>query len=196
LSTVPIFINRKLTTYYATNRYTGMRGKTKPQRNGEASTETAIENLYREIADTRGIESDGTEIRAENRMEKIVNETVGGLFGDHFRFDEEIVKHSLEEILIALVAVNDSNTHGKSLMEDISMVFDSRLSPGTVYPALHALEDEETLEQHKLVRTKVYEIGNSERSVERLEETMKQHLSVAMTLYSVLQEYELLNSSE
>jgi|GEM_PF-976550 len=173
-----------------------MRGKTKPQRNGEASTETAIENLYREIADTRGIESDGTEIRAENRMEKIVNETVGGLFGDHFRFDEEIVKHSLEEILIALVAVNDSNTHGKSLMEDISMVFDSRLSPGTVYPALHALEDEETLEQHKLVRTKVYEIGNSERSVERLEETMKQHLSVAMTLYSVLQEYELLNSSE
>ena len=196
MSTVPIFINRKLTTYYATNRYTGMRGKTKPQRNGEASTETAIENLYREIADTRGIESDGTEIRAENRMEKIVNETVGGLFGDHFRFDEEIVKHSLEEILIALVAVNDSNTHGKSLMEDISMVFDSRLSPGTVYPALHALEDEETLEQHKLVRTKVYEIGNSERSVERLEETMKQHLSVAMTLYSVLQEYELLNSSE
>lgn len=191
-----ISINRKVTTEYATNMYTRMRGKPKPQRNGEASTETAIENLYREIADTRGIETDGNEIRAENRMEKIVNETVGGLFGDHFRFDEEIVKHSLEELLTALVVVNDSNTHGKSLMEDISMVFDSRLSPGTVYPALHALEDEGTLEQHKLVRTKVYEIGDPEKSMERLEETMKQHLSVAMTLYSVLQEYERLKSSE
>lgn len=162
----------------------------------DVKSETAIESLYREIADTRGIEPENAEIRAENRMEKIVNETVGGLFGDHFRFDEEIVKHSLEELLIALVAVNDSNTHGKSLMEDISHVFDSRLSPGTVYPALHSLEEQETLEQHKLVRTKVYEIGDAERSMERIENSMKQHLSVAMTLYSVLQEYETLRASE
>lgn len=166
----------------------------RPERE-EVGSETAIESLYREIADSRGMESEDA-VRAENRMEKIVNETVGGLFGEHFRFDEDIVKHSLEELLIALVAVNDSNTHGKSLMEDISLVFDSRLSPGTVYPALHALEEDGTLEQHKLVRTKVYDIGDSEMSMKRLEETMKQHLSVAMTLYSVLQEYKPLNSTE
>lgn len=155
-------------------------------RTGDASG-ASVQQLYRELTslETR---SDG-DAPSEHRSERVVADTMEHLFPDRsFEFDEELVKNSLDELLLVLVALRDGDNHGKGLMEDLSELFDAQLSPGTVYPRLHDLEDEGVLEMHELVRTKEYRIDDVDASRERIEAAMCQHLALGFVFYAALEE--------
>ncbi|MUV86051.1 PadR family transcriptional regulator [Natronomonas sp. CBA1123] len=144
----------------------------------------SVEQLYRELTDADPVSGD-----AGNQSKEVVNAVTDQLFpGRRFRFDEELVKNSLDELLLVLVAMRDGDTHGKGLMEDLSQVFDARLSPGTVYPRLHELEADDLLEMHELVRTKEYRIDDDEDTRTRIEDAMQQHLALGFVFYSALDE--------
>jgi len=153
---------------------------------GEQSGGVSVDRLYREIA---GEASDDAETEPGRQSEEVLDSVLDSLFPDEeFVFDEETVKSDLDELLITLVALRESETHGKGLMEDLSQLFDARLSPGTVYPRLHDLEEDEILEMQELVRTKEYRIGDLDASRERVEDSMRQHLALGFFLYSALNE--------
>lgn len=119
----------------------------------------------------------------------IVADVEGALFeGESFSFDEEHVKSSLDELLVSLVAVRTSDTHGKQLLDDLAEEFDTILSPGTVYPRLHDLCDADVLEQRELVKTKEYTLDDVETARENVVDAARQHLALGMVLHAALQE--------
>jgi DNA-binding PadR family transcriptional regulator len=103
-----------------------------------------------------------------------------------FRFDESYVKHDLEALVLSIVAL-DGPTHGKGVMDTLAEEFDNDLSPGTVYPSLHDLEESGLLERHELVRTKQYTIADEERALARLRAAMEQHRELAALLEVALE---------
>jgi DNA-binding PadR family transcriptional regulator len=118
----------------------------------------------------------------------VLTSVTNTLFDDPFAFDESVVKGNLDEILLMLVALRDSDTHGKGLMEDLETVFDADLSPGTVYPRLHDLDDDDLLRVQELVRTKEYRIDDDEDARDRIEEAMRQHLALGFFFYAARDE--------
>ncbi|WP_435361524.1 PadR family transcriptional regulator [Haloarchaeobius sp. DFWS5] len=100
-------------------------------------------------------------------------------------FSEDIIKENLDEILLMLISLR-GETHGKELISDLTRLFDAQLSPGTVYPSLHQLEDEDVLRMHKKVRTKEYSIKDEREVRMTVERTMIQHLAFGYLLYSFL----------
>lgn len=146
----------------------------------------SVERLYNEISGEPS--GDGSPDPSEH-SEELLEAVLGSLFPDEeFAFDEETVKSDLDELLITLVSMRDGETHGKGLIEDIAELFDATLSPGTVYPRLHELEESDVLEMQELVRTKEYRIGDREASRSRVEDAMRQHLALGFFLYSTLDE--------
>lgn len=105
---------------------------------------------------------------------------------DHAAVGEEIVTQSLDEILLALIALRDDETHGTGLMEDMATLFDVRPSPGTVYPRLHDLDESDVLARHDLVQTKQYAIDDEETAEAKIEDAMYQHLAVGLFLHAAL----------
>lgn len=99
---------------------------------------------------------------------------------------EELVTQSLDEILLALIALRDDETHGTGLMEDMATLFDVRPSPGTVYPRLHDLDEGDVLARHDLVQTKQYAIADESSAAETIEDAMYQHLAVGLFLHAAL----------
>lgn len=143
----------------------------------------SVGQLYREMVDAQPDEA------ADQQSEAILAAVTDALFGDSpFAFDEETVKANLDEILLMLVALRDSRTHGKGLMEDLEDVFGADLSPGTVYPRLHELEEDDVLEVHELVRTKEYRIDDAERCRETVETAMREHLAIGFFFRAALDE--------
>ena len=65
-----------------------------------------------------------------------------------------------------------------------------RPEPGTVYPVLHELEDEELLSVHELVQTKEYSIDDGEAAHEKLEASMGQHLALGLVFRQALEEFD------
>jgi hypothetical protein len=143
------------------------------------------EQLSRLFAELRGSgsaeESEGDDRRPEAVLETVL-ETVEA--DESFTFDERLVTQSLDELLLVLIAMRTGDTNGNALMRDFTELFDSQLSPGTVYPALHALEDEGTLEMFELVRSKEYRIADSEQAATRIEAAARQHLALGAFLYA------------
>lgn len=99
---------------------------------------------------------------------------------------EELVTQSLDEILVALIALREGGTHGTALIEDVSSLFGVEPSPGTVYPRLHDLESDGTLARHDLVQTKQYAIRDEGDAADRIERAMYQHLAVGLFLEAAL----------
>lgn len=163
-----------------------------PDRDAKMSTDgkggASVEQLYQELTDVdSSVEGEGS--KPDHRSREIVSSVTDQLFpGRSFRFEEELVKNSLDELLLVLVALRDAETHGKGLMDDLAQLFDARLSPGTVYPRLHELEDDGILEMHELVRTKEYRIDDRDETRARIESTMAQHLALGFVFYSALEE--------
>lgn len=152
----------------------------------EQTDGASIEELYEELTD---VESPGSGEAAPDRSERLVDSVTEQLFSERsFQFDESLVKHSLDELLLVLVALREDGTHGKGLMEDLAELFDARLSPGTVYPRLHDLEDDDVLEMHELVRTKEYRIADPDETRARIEAAMSQHLALGFVFYAALEE--------
>ena len=99
---------------------------------------------------------------------------------------EEVVTQSLDEILVALIALRDDATHGTGLMEDVTALFDVEPSPGTVYPRLHDLNAAGTLTRHDLVQTKQYSVSDTASAESLLERAMYQHLALGLFLHAAL----------
>jgi len=107
---------------------------------------------------------------------------------DDVSASRDVVTQSLDEILLALVALRDDGTHGTGLMEDVGCLFDVDPSPGTVYPRLHDLESGGTLARHDLVQTKQYAIRDEDDAADRIERAMYQHLAVGLFLRAALED--------
>lgn len=149
----------------------------------EGGTTVSISRLRRELAAAEVENGD------DQRSAELLASVLDAAFPDEeFAFDDEVVKQSLDELLLLLVALRDGGTHGKGLMEDLATVFDSRLSPGTVYPRLHELEEADLLEMHELVRTKEYRIDDREEARARIGAAMRQHLTLGLFLQTALDE--------
>jgi len=102
--------------------------------------------------------------------------------------DDGLVTQSLDEILLACIALTDRETHGTVLMEALDEQFGADLSPGTVYPRLHALESDGILEMHELVQTKQYAIDDGHEAERSIEKAMYEHLAMATFLQAALDE--------
>lgn len=109
---------------------------------------------------------------------------------DTLGIDDGLVKQSLDELLVMLVALRTNDTHGKGIMSDINRFFGTQLSPGTVYPALHDLEDRDLLEVHELVQTKEYFLGDEAAATAAVREAMEQHLGMGLLFQQMLDEID------
>jgi hypothetical protein len=152
---------------------------------------TSVESLLHEL-DTVGrpaalARTDGDEIPDDPASAALTVALQKLVEADGFQFDEGMVKQNLEEVLVTLVALQEQGTHGKSLMNDLSTLFDADLSPGTVYPSLHDLSDEEVLRVHEMVRTKEYRVDDEDCAREMVHEAMLQHLALGMFFHETLQ---------
>ncbi|WP_254839785.1 helix-turn-helix transcriptional regulator [Natronomonas marina] len=106
------------------------------------------------------------------------------LFADSpFRLDESIINEGLEEILLVLISMRTEDTNGKTLMSDLIRLFDAQLSPGTVYPTLHELEQDETLEMFELVRSKEYRVEDRAAARSKVTEAARQFLALGAFFY-------------
>lgn len=121
----------------------------------------------------------------ERELDEMLDDVRAALPTDDVDFEEDIVKENLDEILLMLISLR-GETHGKELISDLTRLFDAQLSPGTVYPSLHQLEEDAVLKMHKKVRTKEYSIDDERQVRETVERTMVQHLAFGFLLYSFL----------
>lgn len=115
-------------------------------------------------------------------LDPVIDDVAGG----DIAVDDGLVTQSLEEILLAMIAVADGGTHGTGLMEGLEDQFGAQLSPGTVYPRLHDLEADDTLQMHELIQTKQYGIADSDAAAEQIAESAYQHLALGLFLHSSL----------
>ena len=121
----------------------------------------------------------------------LVAETASELYDeDALDTDDGLVKGSLSELVVLLVGLRESGAHGKGIMEDVHRFFGTRLSPGTVYPTLHDLDEEGVLEMRELVQTKEYSVGDETAARERLKTAMRQHLALGVVFERALEEIE------
>ncbi len=121
----------------------------------------------------------------ERELDELMAQVNGALPTDEVSFDEAIIKENLDEILLMLIALHDE-THGKELLSDLTHLFGAQLSPGTVYPSLHRLEEDDVLSMHAKVRTKEYSIADEDVARATVERAMVQHLAFGLLLYSFL----------
>ncbi len=153
----------------------------------DTEADVSIEQLTREVQ-TLDSEATGREPTPQHGSQELVEDVVGQLLPDHsFSFDDETVKNSLGEILLVLIALSDEPTHGKALMNSLAVIFDSQLSPGTVYPSLHDLEESGLLEVDELVRKKEYRLGDENAARLAIQKTMVQHIVLGYVLFSALE---------
>ena len=74
------------------------------------------------------------------------------------------------------------------LLDDLAQEFDTILSPGTVYPRLHDLCDQNVLEQRELVKTKEYTLDDAATAEQTVAEAARQHLALGMVLRAALEQ--------
>jgi hypothetical protein len=146
--------------------------------------------LYNELRSGDVVSNtDSVRLVPEQHSEAVLEDVTSTLFGQSsFQFRESVVKENLDEILLLLVAHRSSETNGKSLMSDLATVFDTRLSPGTLYPQLHELEDEGLLTVQELVRTKEYRVDDEEALAERVTAAAEQHLALGLFFHAALED--------
>lgn len=162
------------------------------------STNDLADGQATDVLDGHGIsvaklrsELNGERPDDEEAVSDLVDEVVTRLFdGEPFEFREDLVKTSIESLLLTVVAVRPNGSNGKDIIEHFANDFDNSLSPGTVYPILHSLHDEGTLEMQELVRTKEYSLSDAEGVRERLAEAAEQHLAMGFVFERALAELD------
>lgn len=152
-------------------------GRTEPS---DQKGSVTVEMLYRELS------GESSTVEDPASPSQLLDSVSAALFPQSkVELDESVVKGNLEAVLLALVATQDRNTHGKGLMETLSTSFGADFSPGTVYPCLHELEEEGCLETRELVRTKEYAVHDEELSRDHIEAAAQQHLALGAFLKRV-----------
>ncbi|MEF8913095.1 PadR family transcriptional regulator [Natronomonas sp.] len=143
--------------------------------------DSAVERLVSELDVDASCETDTPVARA-------VEDATSALNGsDEFGFDEDHVKASLDDLLVALVALRSTDTHGKQLLDDLAGEFGTALSPGTVYPRLHDLCEGGPLERRELVKTKEYTLEDETEVSEDIAAAARQHLTLGMIFRAALE---------
>ncbi|MEY7848764.1 helix-turn-helix transcriptional regulator [Natrarchaeobius sp. A-rgal3] len=155
-------------------------------------TESVLEALSRASTDGPSESyslgaSDATDQR-ERELDELLSQVDGALPTDELQFDEAIVKENVDEILLMLIALREG-AHGEQLISDVARFFGTELSPGTIYPSLHDLEEEDVLSMHAKVRTKEYSVADEEFVRSSLERSMIQHLAFGLLMYAYLSRY-------
>lgn len=109
--------------------------------------------------------------------------TMDGWLDEEYLHDssDEIIVAQLDEILLLLIAVRDGGC-GKELLQDLRRLFGTDLSPGTVYPHLNDLEEEDALEMCELSKRKVYRLADTDAALARVESTVNQLFTVSLVL--------------
>lgn len=158
-------------------------------RTDESDQETTLDRLQRAVESP---DSDDPAVRVapDQQMELARNSVAEALSGDEVPLDEETIKQNLDEILLLLVAGRSSDSHGKALMSDLVSVFGAHISPGTIYPRLHDLEESGQLSLHELVHTKEYSIDDEEALLRRVESSMEQHFAMGLFFQAALDELD------
>ena len=159
--------------------------------------ESVLEQLSRAVQTDHTSESQDATLdrssrsaeESERDLERLLESVSDALDVEEVVFEDALVKGNLEEFLLVLIAIHEE-AHGDQLLTDLERIFDARLSPGTVYPCLHDLEEEEVLSMHAKVRTKEYSIDDPAVVRETVEETMLQHLSFGLLLHAFLEAYD------
>lgn len=146
----------------------------------ERGSGVTVEMLYRELS------GENSSVEEPESPEHLLEAVSDALFPESsVELDESVVKGNLEAVLLALVATQDRNTHGKGLMETLSTSFGADFSPGTVYPCLHDLEEDGSLETRELVRTKEYAVHDEDLARDQIEAAAQQHLALGAFLKRV-----------
>lgn len=154
----------------------------------QGGSERTLQSLVGEL---NGISGSDESADPAVRTEAVIQDASASLFDDgSLTIDDGLVKESLPELLMLLVGLREGDTHGKGVMEDLNRFFGAQLSPGTVYPMLHDLEEGGFLEMRELVQTKEYAIDDSESVRRELRDAMTQHLALGMVFHRALDEFD------
>ncbi|CAI50313.1 PadR family transcription regulator [Natronomonas pharaonis DSM 2160] len=155
----------------------------------QGNVEPTLERLVTELGDGDATRDDADPAA---RTEAVVTEASETLFeGGTLHVDDGLIKQSLPELLLLLVGLRSTDTHGKGIMEDLSRFFGAQLSPGTVYPMLHDLEADDLLEMRELVQTKEYTIDDTEAVRGEIQAAMQQHLALGLVFSRALDEIDV-----
>jgi hypothetical protein len=100
--------------------------------------------------------------------------------------DDAVVKDNLDAILLVLVETTDGETHGKALMQRLGDLFGVHLSPGTLYPRLHGLEEAGLLRVNERVQTKEYRVADEDAVYDLIERRARQQLLLGGLLRDAL----------
>ena len=153
----------------------------------QPGTEDTLQSLVSEMNGVGATE----DAEPAAQTETIVAETARALFDEStFAVDDGIIKESLPELVTTLVELRESETHGMGVMEDLERFFGADLSPGTVYPVLHDLKDDDVLSVRELVQTKEYSVEDADAACDRIEDAMAQHLAFGLVFRRALEELE------
>jgi hypothetical protein len=143
---------------------------------GAGGDDVTTARLYSELVESGLVDADRPR---EHQPQSVLETVTDELFdGEPFAFEESIVKNELDEIILLLVAMRERNIHGKGLMREIESVFDTELSPGTVYPRLHDLDDAGLLRARDLVQTTEYHVEDDDAARSQVDAAMRQHLAL------------------
>ncbi|WP_178916884.1 helix-turn-helix transcriptional regulator [Natronomonas gomsonensis] len=147
----------------------------------ESNPQISIDRLQAELTGEDESAASGSAVA------ELVSDVESSVADSGFSFGESYVKTSLDELLLALVGLRTSDTHGKQLLDDLASEFDTVLSPGTVYPRLHGLCDGDVLEQRELVKTKEYTLADEDAARGQVAEAARQHLALGMVFHAALE---------
>jgi hypothetical protein len=87
--------------------------------------------------------------------------------------DRSFVSEYLDELIIAILFRCDE-ANGMEIIREFTHRFGVQFSPGTVYPHLHSLEEEDVLVCREGVRTKEYRIDDPEVAAAYLDSVLSQ----------------------
>lgn len=149
-------------------------------------TEIATARLYRDLVERGLVDADLDWEQRPAETGVAVSETL--FEGDAVTFDPATVRNGLDALLPLLVALRSQNTHGQELIRDLARLFDVDLSPGTVYPKLHALDEAGVLRAHEFVQTTEYTIGDRDAARARIEAAMHQYVALGALCSRALNE--------
>lgn len=140
------------------------------------------------LADALRVDEQSTEAEAGRELNDELNRlqnALGEPSENPISIPGDLLKAELDAVVIVLIAYH-GEANGKELLNDFSHCFGLMLSPGTLYPTLHRLEDSGVLHKHEKVRTKEYSIQDSERAQEYVEAVMLQHLAFGLLIEAIL----------
>lgn len=152
-----------------------------------------------------GIDQSGDQISTATLFEKLDGTTQpdepGGVVSDivseveaslvdseQFSYERAHVLSSLDEVLVSLVALQNGAPHGKQLCDTLAEDLDMTFSPGTIYPRLDDLCEEDTLKRHELVNTIEYTFDDTEKARSDVAAAARQHLALGLLFRTVLEQ--------